>query len=207
MLTLWLQNLCALLLLVFAVCACLAATRLPKGDVQRAGWMVTGAVFMVYTLDMVVQDVFGTWAYYAGANTPVMDFYLRLAPIADHSRTLLMFALYGLLLAVPFRERFGGAAPRLAAAAIAVSLLAGGVLGWHEGVFRPERHLTLTAQIDTFGFMVLSGVLLFSMFRSSMDRLLWFTLAVYGITSVLGVLFLQLIAWVGVIWSPPASSM
>ncbi|HET7462825.1 MAG TPA: hypothetical protein VFJ82_16345 [Longimicrobium sp.] len=208
MLTLTLQNLRTVLLLAFAVYAWRASRTLAPGDQQRPGWTVTAAVFLIYAGNKALQDVLATWAYFAGPGTASYTVYLRVAPIADHSRTLLMFALYALLLALPLRERLGGRARVLAGVVIGAALAGGMLLGWFEGPFQASRHLTLTARIDTFGFIVLGVTLLLAMFNGSMDRLLWFSVAAYGFTSVLGVLFLSLIAWVGQLeWTPPAWSM
>jgi hypothetical protein len=208
MITLVLQSVCTLLLGAFAVLALRAARRLRStpGD-SPAGWKVAGVVFAVYVVDKALQEVFGIAAYFGGPEAPVYDVYMRLATMADHSRTFLIFALYGTLLALPFRHRLGRRAPALFAAAIVAMLVAGALLGWVEGPFTP-RHLALTAQIDVAGFIALGTTLLFLMLKSDVDRLLWFSIALYGFTSVLGVLFLSVLAWVGSgSWTPAPWTM
>lgn len=209
MITLVLQSVCTVLLGTFTVLALLTARRLRSapGD-SPAAWMLVGCVFAFYVVDKAIQEVFGISAYFAGPQAPVWSFYLRLAPIADHSRTFLMFALYAGLAALPFRHRLGGHARTLAIAAVALTLVGGALFGWTEGPFAPLRHLSRTAAIDVVGFIVLGATLLLLMVRSDVDRMLWFSIAVYGFTSVLGVLFLSALAWSGIApWTPSPWSM
>jgi hypothetical protein len=208
--TLVLQSVCTLLLAAFTALALLNARRLRSGHGDSyVAWLVTGVVFSVYVADKAVQEVFGVWAFFAGPTAPIFPVYLKLATIADHSRTLLVFVLYASMVALPFRHRLGRRRSRwMFVSAIAASLLAGALLGWTEGSFLASRHLTRTAEIDTFGFVVLSATLLFLMFKSDVDRYLWFSLATYGFTSVLGVLFLSTLAWIGIAtWTPAPWSM
>jgi hypothetical protein len=207
--TLVLQSVCTLLLAAFTALSLLIARRLrPENGDSRVAWLVVGVVFSVYVVDKAVQEVFGVWAYFAGPGSGIFPVYLRLATMADHSRTLLMFVLYGSLLALPFRHRLGSRARWMFVSAIALALVAGAVLGWAEGPFNPSLHLTRTAQIDTAGFIVLASTLLFLMFKSDVDRYAWFSIATYGFTSVLGVLFLSTIAWIGFVdWTPAPWSM
>jgi hypothetical protein len=207
--TLVLQSVCTLLLAAFTALALLVARRLrPEHGDSHAAWLVVGVVFSVYVLDKAVQEVFGVWAYFAGPEAPVFKFYLQLLTIADHSRTLLIFVLYGSLLALPFRHRLGGRARWIFLSAIAAALAAGALLGWAEGPFEPSLHLTRTAEIDTAGFIVLGSTLLFLMFKTDVDRFVWFSVAMYGFTSVLGVLFLSNIAWIKIVdWTPTPWSM
>lgn len=203
MITLVLQSVCTLLLAKFAMLALGVARRLRPGNSDSyAAWMVVGVVFSVYTADKAVQEVFGIWAFFAGEGSWIFPRYLRLATVADHSRTLLMFALYASLVAVPFRAALGRWARWLFLLAIASALAAGGLLGWEEGAFQAS-HLMRTAEIDVLGFVALGSTLLFLMLKTDVDRLLWASIATYGFTSVLGVLFLSTLSWIGIAdWTP-----
>lgn len=208
MITLVLQSVCTLLLGAFAVLALLVARRLrPTHGDSPAGWWVVGVVFAIYVVDKAVQEVFGIAAYFGGPGAPVYPVYMRLATMADHSRTFLIFALYASLLALPFRHRLGNRAPLLFVAAVVATVTAGATLGWIEGSFA-GLHLTRTAEIDVVGFVALGSTLLFLMLKSDVDRLLWFSVALYGFTSILGVLFLSALAWAGTgTWTPPPWTM
>ena len=209
MITLVLQSVCTVLLGAFTVLALLIARRLRSapGD-SPAAWLLVGCVFTLYVADKAIQGVFGITAYFAGPGTPVWSFYLRLAPIADHSRTFLIFALYAGLALLPFRHRLGGRGRLLAIMGVASMLVLGALLGWTEGPFAPLRHLGRTAAIDVVGFIALGTTLLLLMLRSDVDRMLWFSIAVYGFSSVLGVLFLSGLAWSGTAaWTPSPWSM
>ena len=204
MLVLILQNLVSAALLAFAVFALGVARRTRRG-VGKDGWLVTGVVFAVYTVDKIAQGVLGALAFAAGPGAPVYDLYLRLAPMADHSRTFLVFAFYGSLAALPFRNRLGRAAVPLFAAAIVGSLVLGAAFGWWEGTFNEQRHYTTTALIDTGGFIILASVLFFLMLRDAIDRHLWFVVATYGFTSITGVLYLMAFSWLRIpgAFTPP----
>jgi len=209
MITLVLQSVCTLLLGAFAVLALLCARRLRSapGD-SPSGWWVVGVVFSVYAADKALQEVFGIPAFFAGPQAPIWPVYMRIATMADHSRTFLIYTLYASLAVLPFRHRLGGLARPLFVGAILATLAAGAALGWFEGAFAPLLHLTRTAEIDVVGFMALGSTLLFLMLKSDLDRLLWFSVATYGFTSILGVLFLSVLAWKDTsTWTPAPWTM
>lgn len=201
----------SLLHLAFAVLAVLIAHRLRgDGGTRAVAWRLTAWVFALYALDDVSQLAFATVAYVLGPESPIFTAYLWWAPIANHSRTFVVWSLYlglaGLALSRP------SARPHLVRGfpiVVLAMLVGGGMIGWSEGSFDAARHLSATAVLDTVGFVGLSGVLFLTMIRGTIDRALWFALVAYGSASVISSLFLAAMAWAGVAgaWTPPVYAM
>jgi hypothetical protein len=195
----------SLLHLVFAVVALMVGRALPvHAGSQRMAWQMTGLVFVIFSAVDMAQLVFGTAVFLLGAEHPLYAVYMRWAPIANHSRTLVVWSLYLGLGALTF-----GGAPvlarlRRAHAGLAVAMLcAGGVIGWVEGPFDAARHLSLTSVMDAAGFIVLTILLFVLMLRDTVDRAMWFAILFYGSSSVMSSLFLAAIAWINAhAWTP-----
>jgi hypothetical protein len=207
MITLALQTGVTLLLLAFSVFSLRAARRMAASSspAQTAGWHVAGVVFLLYGVNKLVQGTYGTAAYFAGPDAAVYTSYLRLAPMFNHSRTLLMFVLYGMLGWLAFKRRLTPSSRAVLFACSAAALLLGGWYGYVEGSLLAGRHFSATALVDTAGFIILAVLLFTLMLRDTADRLLWLAVAVYGFTSMLGVLFLAAMAWLDTpgTWAPP----
>lgn len=195
----------SVLQLVFALLAVQVGRKLPvSAGSQRHAWQMTGVAFLVFAAVLIPQMAFGTTVYVLGAEHPAFAAYLRLMPVANHSRTLLVWGLYLCLGVLAFR---GDAAwPRLRRAypvVLAAMLLAGGALGWMEGTFNAARHLSNTSLMDAIGFVGVGSLLFVLMLRDTIDRALWVALVLNGTSSVMSSLFLAAIAWVNVdTWIP-----
>ncbi len=195
----------SLLHLVFAVLALLAGRRLPgHAGTQRPAWQMTGLVFLIFSVVDMSQLAFGTAVYVLGAEHPLYATYLRWAPVANHSRTLVVWSLYVLLAVLSFRGMAAWPRLRRVYPVLAVAMLAaGGMIGWAEGPFDAARHLSNTSLMDVAGFLALSSLLFVLMLRDTVDRALWAALACYGISSVMSSLFLAAIAWINAgAWTP-----
>lgn len=192
---------------VFAVVALMVGRRLPAHEGgRRLAWQMAGLVFLVFSLVDMSQLAFGTTVFVLGPEHPLFKTYLRWAPVANHSRTLVVWSLYVSLWvltlggerALPWLRR---AYPVLAV----VMLCAGGVIGWVEGPFDAARHLSNTSLMDAGGFIVLTSLLFVMMVRDTVDRALWIALLCYGTSSVMSSLFLAALAWINAdAWTPSA---
>lgn len=206
MATLVLMNLVTLVLLGFGLLALANGRRIIGGPAShRDAWSITGVVYSVYACDKVIQSVWGTTAYAVGAESAIYSSYLQAAPVFNHSRTLLLFVLYAMLVMVAFQRRFGSATRILTGGLIVLALVLGGIYGLYEGEIQAARHFSATAVVDTAGFVILASVLMILLIRDAADRLLWFALCFHGFFSIVGVLFLTAGAWADTpgIWSPP----
>lgn len=207
MLTLILQTGVTALLLCFSVFALLAGRASPPGvpPAHRSAWLVSGLVFGAYGINKLVQGVYGIMAFAAGQGAPVFTSYLRAAPVFNHSRTLLLYAFYGMLAWLAYRGRLGSRDTAAFWATGTLAVVAGGVYGNVEGTLQAGRHFTATAVIDTAGFAILASLLFALMLRDTVDRLLWCALAAQGFRSIIGVIFLAAMAWLETpgTWSPP----
>lgn len=168
--------------------------------------MVVGVAHAFYAAISLFQMSVAVFAFRAGPGSRVYEHYLDFAPAGNHTRTLLLFGLYGLLAWVALRPRH--LAFRLAPilAVVVFTAIAGALYGSFEGRLDVARHLSATAVLDTLGFLFLAVVLILGMQRDSIDRILWICLALHGFRSLFGVLHLSAMAWFYVpgSWTPPA---
>jgi hypothetical protein len=207
MLTLTLQSVLVLLFATFSVLTVRVAHALRnEPGVHRSGWVISGVMFSISAAILLIQGAWGIAAYMGGSGSAVLAEYLRYAPIANHSRTLLMLAFWGALTILALRQRFSNVDQVVLASAAVVALVVGGVLGYLEGTLSAISHFPRTAVLDTLSFVVLAGVLFLLMIRDTIDRYLWSALAVYGFTSVFSVIFLSAMAWLDTdgAWTPPS---
>jgi hypothetical protein len=189
--TILLQIAVAAALATFAVLSLLVARQghgMPAS--HRAGWQVTAIVFLPYTALQVCQNLFAGAAYVAGEGHPAYSTYLVVAPLANHSRTFLEFALYSGLVLVARRGALSPRALRAMAAVAAGFMMLGVAVGAGEGPLLAVRHYVNTALIDMAGFVVLGLLLLYLLAHDTVDRDLWLSLTLHGITSIFGVLYL-----------------
>lgn len=205
MTTLVLQDAVAVLLVVYSLLALLVARRMAGDSRHRAAWLITGVVLGVYSLNNLVQVTFATVAYVVGREHHLYAMYEGFAPIGNHSRTLLVFVLYGALVWLALRGPLTAVRWGVVLGAALLAMLGGALLGWSEGPLDIARHFPATAMLDTIGFVALGSVLLLLMARDTIDRFLWFSLATYGFTSLIGALYLSAMAWFYVpgSWTPP----
>jgi hypothetical protein len=192
--------------LVFAVVALMVGRRLPPhAGSQRHAWQMTGLVFLIFSVVDISQLAFGTTVFVLGAEHPLYAAYLRWAPVANHSRTLVVWSLYISLALLAFRGADSWPRLRRVYPVLALAMLfAGGMIGWIEGPFDAARHLSNTSLMDAGGFIVLTSLLVVLMLRDTIDRALWLALVCYGSSSVMSSLFLAALAWVNSdAWTPP----
>lgn len=203
--TLVLQVCVSLLRVAFAVYAVKVALQMRRDEgAHREAWLATAVTFVIYGANMVVQDVVGVWAYFAGPQAPVFAFYLRMAPVFNHMRTFMMFAFYGAFLLLPLTGWPERTRRKAFLAGLGATIVAGSAMGWLEGALTGARHLPNTAFIDIAAFALLGAALMVAMFKDTMDRYLWLAIALYGFTSILGVLYLTALSWFGSgQWTPP----
>lgn len=207
MLSLLISWLDSLLHLVFAVVAYQVGRRLPAhAGTKRQAWQVTGLVFLMFSLVVLPQLAFGTTVFVLGPEHPAFAVYLRVAPIANHSRTLLVWSLYVSLAILTIRGEAAWPRLRRVSPVIALAMLGvGGMIGWLEGPFDAARHLSNTSMMDAAGFVALASLLFALMLRDTVDRALWGALLCYGASAVMSALFLAAIAWINAdAWTPPS---
>ncbi|HEX8431119.1 MAG TPA: hypothetical protein VF625_07520 [Longimicrobium sp.] len=206
--TLLLQIVLTLLLLAFGVMGVLIARYSSVGPVPRGAWLLTGVTFLLYSLSNILQDVGGTWAYLAGAGTPIFDTYMRYSPAADHSRTFEMFAyclaMLGYTLVPAVRTASG---VRLLMCGIAGGLVVGGLYGWSEGAFSLQSHYTAVAVLDVVELLLLLSTLFAMLVNNTADRLLWFALGAHSFSVALNILWMLGLRSVGVGWAPAPITM
>lgn len=206
MTTLFLQYLTGFLALAFGIVS-LKVGRSARAfpDLQRRAWILTGLAFTLGGVDKVVMDSWAVAAYFSGAGTHVYDGYLQAVTVGNHSRIVLKLS-YGLLLAcfVAFRGLPARRFYTLGLGLFALSLVAGGMLGWMEGTFEAVRHLPLIASSETVEMMVLLVALFVALLSSSIDRLLWTCIAIYALRQALNAIWWSAMTWfdVGNVWIP-----
>jgi len=199
MVTLFLQYLVGFLALAFGVLALkVGASARGFPDLQQRAWILTGLAFTLGGLDKVLVDSWAVAAFFSGKGTPVYDSYLVAATVGNHSRIVLKLS-YGVILAcfaafrgVPARRFYA-----LAFGVFALSLLAGGMLGWMEGRLEPGRHFPLIASSETVEMMVLLAALFVALLNSAVDRLLWASIAVYAVRQALNAIWWSAMTWFG----------
>lgn len=205
MLTLALQLVNAALLLALGG----SATRVgwqgePLQDRRAAAWLLTGVSFLLMGGIKALQNVWGTWAFVAGPASSVYLSYLRWAPGANHSRSLVALTFGVLLTGLAARgwggERFWMATPP----ALVLGAALGAWLGWQEGELQGAVHYTAVSVLASLEMIVLLAALLAALSTSALDRLLWLCLGVYALADAISVVWFSALAWVEVdgAWSP-----
>jgi hypothetical protein len=203
--TITLQAAAALALLLLAAGAIWVARSIPESGAHRQSWVVTGGFLGVIAAVNAFQVSFATLAFLRPGSR-LFELYLRFAPVGNHSRTLLLIALYVALAWVALRRPAEHPLPRFLWAALGGILILGGAVGIAEGSLNVAKHFAATAIVDSISLLLLGGVLILAMQRDSMDRILWTVLAAHGFLSVLGVLHLAAMSLFGTpgSWTPPA---
>lgn len=205
MLTLIFQWATLLAFLVFGVLALLIGVRDQRAPAeQRMAWSLSGVAFTLHGTNAALQVGFGTWAYVAGAQTPVYDAYVKYQGLFNHSRTFALLA-FAIALMVLSRQ---AALPRrflpLATVAILASTAVGALAGVAEGGFLPSRHFVAVALWDVAELLVILAALFALLLSSRADRLLWFALCVYAFSLALNVVWFAALSRWGVPgeWAP-----
>lgn len=210
MTTLVLQAVVTVLRLCFAALALATARRLPQQHgIERAAWFVAGVVFATQATIKGLQDIFGSIAFFAGPGSAWFSEFVRLSPVANHSRGLLTYCLYLALIAILVR---GSAALRWKRAfflSLAAATALGAMIGFAEGGLIAARHYTSIALSETFATIILAVILFAALFRPLLDRWLWSALAIYGLSGVFNAIYIAAFAWLDVpdSWSPEPSHL
>ena len=182
------------------------ALRDPRETQNSASWWITGAAMSYLGLNNVAQSVAAACAYVAGTQSSFYDWYLRLTPAGNQSRTFLVIAMGLLLAGLAVRpERVLPHARMLAIGAMGLATCWGAAFGWAEGSMT-AAHYADKALFDLFELFALFAALGFSLWKDSVDRLLWLCLATYGFYSALNVLWYSALSSLAVAgaWAPDA---
>lgn len=205
MLILSLQWLLTLLFILFGIVATSVPRQGKSGSPRHLLlWSVAGVTFILQGVNRLAQDTFGTWAYFAGPDSPVLRSYLAVLPAANHSRTFAMLAFCGVLAVLTFwgRELSRRATLLLTVAAVLAGMAVGAVVGWQEGSFTVQRHFSAVAVSDAFELVCLLAALFAVLVGNQVDRLLWLALTAYTFNVALNILWMVGLSALGVGWAP-----
>jgi hypothetical protein len=198
-------------LLLGSALLCLRAGRVATSNpFHQAAWRLTGAGFLVHALNLLVQHVFGGFAFAAGRQSATMHAYLKWLPPFNHSRTFLLNGLLlGLLLLAAYRREPDARFWRVATALLTAGFLVGAAVGFAEGPFTEAGHYSAVAVWDVVELLLLMATLFTLLLTSRADRALWGLLSAYGISLALGVFSFSLLTLIGIegAWHQKPSSM
>ncbi|HYH81726.1 MAG TPA: hypothetical protein VEX86_18110 [Longimicrobium sp.] len=204
-LTFALQSLSTPLLLCVGLVSRAVAARPPMNDpFHRAAWRVVGVMFVVFGIDLFIGNILQVLAFVDGTPSPALTFYLRVAPVLNHSRTFLALGgLAALVVLAVLKAPPGPRYWRLAWALLGVGLALGAVLGVIEGPFSITGHLFAVVLWDVVELLVILSTLFVLLVTNRADRWLWALLAAYASGLALGIFGLQLLIRFGIGWNPP----
>lgn len=204
MLTLMLQNAATLLIWVLGALALAVARRGEPHAPAAAAWRLTGVSFLSDAALKTCQNVWGNWAFFAGSGTDVYTAYVRWMPVANHSRSVMLLASAGLLVAWARGSRLEARHWRVAYATLLAGVVAGAALGWAEGGYDLALHHSVVSLISLATLLLLAAALLLALSRASFDRVLWSALALYALHEALNVVWFSAYAWLDVegVWAP-----
>lgn len=210
MVTIVLQCVYSVLTLAGAITCLRVAARAGSGNAYHdAAWRLMGIGFLWHGTSDALQNVFGTIAWRAGRDTPVMESYLHWNQAMNHSRT---FLLIGLALGLVLLSAYPRAPDRrfwqTAIALLAVGFAVGIAVGIHEGGFTQRRHYSAVAVWDVAELVTVFTALFAMLLSNRADRLLWAFLSTYALGLALGVFWLTRFAQIPTgAWHPPIWSM
>lgn len=190
---------------VFGVLALLVGARDRRVSRENAmAWSLSGVAFTLHGANAAAQVGFGTWAYVAGADTPVYDAYLRYGVLFNHSRTFALVAFAIALMVLALRPALHPRFLRLATIGILASAAVGAFVGSMEGTFLPSRHFVAVALWDVVELLIMLAALFVLLLSSRADRLLWYALCVYAFSLALNVVWFAALSRWGVPgeWAP-----
>lgn len=207
-----LQAISTLLSLAFGLVSLGIARKVARnGSGQQMVWLLTGSAFFGVYLVKAVQNVFGTFAFFAGRDTPLWNLYLAWAPALNHSRTVAFVCFFVCLAWMPAYEARGAGHAWLwrSLAAVLAGILAGGLIGAGEGALVGSTHLRASSILDSVELVVALGVLFTLLIRDGIDRLLWIALSLYALRLALNAVWLS--AMMGIdhpaVWAPAPEQM
>lgn len=206
MFTMGLQLLVTALLLSFGVLSLVIAGRAAfQKPFHKVFWTLAGAGFVTHGTLQATQNLWGSLAMAAGGTSATMATYLRWVPAFNHSRTFLWLAFSGIMVWMARRDTLPG--PRAwgaTALALAVGLLVGALLGYHEGSLLASTHYTRVALLDALELVVLLGVLFVALVSGRVDRHLWGALAVFATMVALNIVWYAAMSMIDDkrVWTP-----
>lgn len=182
--------------------------RVPQNTYREAAWRLTGISFLWHAVSTMLQNAWGSTAMIVGYDSKVMESYLKISPVMNHSRTFLLFGFLLALLALSFlRSEPGRQFWRAAWALMVVGFLAGVALGVREGSFTEAGHYSAVAVWDVVELVLLMAALFALLVSNRADRLLWAFLSAYGLALALAIFWLTLLAqlklntWTPKVWT------
>jgi hypothetical protein len=182
----------------------------PGMSTRTGAWYLAGVTFTLNGLVGTVHASAGAVAKaFAGPGTPFYAGFLRLTPLGNEARNLLVLGFaVGLVWVVllgrptPARRVVLGLAAGLAAA--------GCVVGIEEGPLgKGGVHFAVMSMVGAVTVVLMFAALYWGMMRDTVDWLLWTALALYTVQQALSSNFQTVLAWVGFggEWSPPMRSI
>ncbi|HYW10573.1 MAG TPA: hypothetical protein VE871_01420 [Longimicrobium sp.] len=205
--TLTLQAVVAGLHLLFAVLALAIARSLaPSERVFRYGWTLTGATFVIRSLNMGGHAAFAIVAFRSGPGSRLWDAALPVHQVMNHSRTFLLTAYCLALGFALVRAQRNKPLPAMgtAVAVVLAGMVVGGLVGLQEGGFSGLTHFTAVAVLDVMELLALLSLLFLGLTTGAMDRGLWASLGVNAFVLSLSVLWFASLSQIDVVgqWSP-----
>jgi hypothetical protein len=208
--TLALQVVIAVLTLGFGVQA-LRVAPAPGASVRTAAWFMAGITFTFEGVLVLIHSTAAVVAVALGSHSRFWDVYMKLVPVGNDARSLLVL---GFAVGLAWVLLLGRPAPPARAVVVAACLfaLAGAAAGFAEPPLQQhhsETHLGLMSVLNAATALLLFGALYRGMVREKVDWLLWTALALYAAQEALSSNIQTMIALAGVQggWAPPARAM
>ncbi len=185
--------------------------RVPQNSYRQAAWRLTGVAFLWHALSTMVQNAVGGTVLVVGYDSALMDLYMKLDPVMNHSRTFLLNGFLVALLVLSFmRGEPGRGFWRAAWTLMVVGFVGGAAMGQFEGPFTESVHYSAVAVWDVVELVLLMGAMFALMISNRADRLLWTFLSAYGLALALAIFWFTLLAqlkldtWTPKPWTLPA---
>lgn len=207
-LTLALQLVMTGMTLLFGLAA-LRVGREREGSPRLAAWYLTGVLFTLLGTTATAQSLLAVWAAASGPGSAPYRFFLRLVPIANDGRSVMVLAYAATLAALVYGGRPFPAPSGRVWAGLGGAMLAGAVVGFREGSFLQERHMTTLAILGSVSVLLLLGALYGALVSNAVDYLLWATVGIYTVREALNVNFGVVFALFGLphAWQPAPRAM
>lgn len=206
MVTYTLQWLVALLTGAFAMLAFrIAKPGVVADPFYRSAWKLAGAAFLIESISITVQYIWGGLALWGGASSAEMASYLRWAPAMNHGRTFLSLALSVFLVVLASRSAPPGRWYWRAYFGVVLAMLGLGVVaGVAEGPLVEARHYLQVALWDTAELVVVLSTLFVLLLSDKVDRYLWGALATNGFSVALSIIWMAALSRTTnpLVWSP-----
>jgi len=208
--TLALQLVIAVLTLGFGVQALRVAPG-PGTSVRMAAWFMAGVTFTLEGVLVLIHSTAAVEAVAAGKGSRFWNAYLRLVPIGNDARSLLVLGLAVGLVWVLLLDRPPPPA-RTVVAAACLFAVAGAAAGFAEPPVQQQHggtHLGLMSVLNAVTALLLFAALYRGMMRERVDWLLWTALALYAAQEALSSNIQTVIALSGLQggWAPSVRAM